>query len=64
MKILTQVNRIKSPSEKEIEEAKNRDPCSCTDPSFMKRPIKDNSYNREGRSIIFCYTPQLCDRAE
>ena len=39
-------------------------PWTCTDPSFMKRPIKDNSYNREGRSMIFCYTPQLCDRAE
>ena len=30
----------------------------------MKRPIKDGSYNREGRSEIFCYTPQLCNRAE
>ena len=26
--------------------------------------IKDGSCNREGRSEIFCYTPQLCDRAE
>ena len=120
MKILAQVNRIKNPSEKEIEEAKNKDPnsdfiyctfptyegeillgidehiciismlghasmvffdhgfsigdekkllwsgfgrkklpnpLSCTGSSFMKRPIKDSSYNREGRSEIFCYTP-------
>ena len=26
--------------------------------------IKDGSCNREGRSEIFCYTPQLCDRTE
>ena len=43
---------------------KTTQPLSCTAPSFMKRPVKDGSYNREGRSEIFCYTPQLCDRAE
>ena len=127
MKILAQVNRIKSPSEKEIDEAKNKDhnsdfvhcmfptyegeelrgidehiciisvlrdpgtvffdnsfyigdekkplwsgygrkklpnPLRYTAPSFMRRPIKDSSYNREGRSEILYYTPQLCDRAE
>ena len=33
-------------------------PLSCTAPSFMKRPIKDGSYNCEGRSEIFCYILQ------
>ena len=33
-------------------------------PSFIKRPIKDSSYNREGRSEKFCYTPELCNCAE
>ena len=126
-KILAQVNCIKNPSEKEIEEAKNKDPnsdfvyctfptyqgeklrgidehiciisvlgdrpfitngdgfsigdekqplwsgygrkklpnpLSCTADSFMKRPIKNRSYNREGHCEILCYTPQLCDRME
>ena len=37
-------------------------PFSCTAPSFMKRPIKENAYNRDER--IYCYIPQLCDRVE
>ena len=128
MKILAQVNHVKNPLVKEIEEAKNKDPnsdfvyctfptyegeklrgidehiciigmlgddpstvffdngfsigdekkplwsacgrknlrnpLSSTAPSFMKRPIKDGPYNREGHSEIFCYTPQLCGHAE
>ena len=127
MKMLAQVNRIKNPSKKEIEEAKHKDlnsdfvyctflvyegyklhgitnqicmttvlgnqgavffgngfsindekkllwsahgrkklpnPFSCTAPSFMKRPIKKHTYDYKKRYEIFCYTPQLCDRAE
>ena len=30
----------------------------------MKRAIKEGSYNTEERCEIFCYTPQLCGRAE
>ena len=37
---------------------------SCTAPSFMKRPIKDGIYDWEDCSCIYCFTPQLCDRAE
>ena len=37
---------------------------SCTAPSFMKRPIKENAYNCDNRSHICCYTPQLCNQAE
>ena len=29
----------------------------------MKRPIKVGSFNTEERCKIFCYTPQLCNRA-
>ena len=125
MKMLAQVNSTKNTSEKEMKEAKNRDPnsnfvlctfpiykgnkllgitehvclifvlgdknavffnndfandkkplrsghgrkklanqLSCMTSSFMKRPIKERSYNTKERCKIFCYTPQLCDRAE
>ena len=30
----------------------------------MKRPIKDSVYDREDRIRTYCFTPQLCDRAE
>ena len=43
---------------------KTPNPFSCTAPSFMKRPIKDSIYDREDCSCIYCFTPQLCDRAE
>ena len=36
----------------------------CTAPSFIKRPIKEHAYEDEKRCEIFCYKPQLCDRAE
>ena len=39
-------------------------PFTCTAPSFMKQPIKERLYNSNNRSCIYCYTPQLCDRAE
>ena len=45
-------------------EEKTTQPHELYSPSFMKRPTKDGSYNREGCSEIFCYTPQLCDCAE
>ena len=35
-------------------------PFSCTAPSFMKRPIKENAYNRDDCNHIYCYTPHLC----
>ena len=37
---------------------------NCTVPSFMKRPIKEGTYNTDERCEIFCYTPQLYDRVE
>ena len=37
---------------------------TCIAPSFMKQPIKERLYNSNDRSRIYCYTPQLCDRAE
>ena len=37
-------------------------PFSCTALSFMKRPIKENAYNRDER--IYCYIPQLCHRVK
>ena len=44
MKILAQVNRIKNPSEKEIEEAKSKDPNSdfvcCTSPIFEGKKLR------------------------
>ena len=30
----------------------------------MKRPIKERTYDDGKRCEIFCYKPQLCDRAE
>ena len=39
-------------------------PFTCTAPFFMKRPIKDSVYDREDRIRTYCFTPQLCDRAE
>ena len=39
-------------------------PFSCIAPFFMKRAIKEGAYNREDHSRIYCYTLQLCDRAE
>ena len=30
----------------------------------MKRLIKERTYDDEKRCEIFCYKPQLCDRAE
>ena len=41
-----------------------KNPFSCTLPSFMKYPIKNNLYNTAERSEVFCYTPQLRDRKE
>ena len=48
----------------EYERKKLPNPFSCTAPSFMKRSNNDGSYNHEGHSEIFCYTPQLCDRTK
>ena len=39
-------------------------PFICAAPSFMKRPIKEPLHNSNDRSRIYCYAPQLCDRAE
>ena len=39
-------------------------PFSCTALSFMERPIKENAYNCDDHSHIYCYTPQFSDQAE
>ena len=39
-------------------------PFSCTALSFMERSIKENAYNCDDHSHIYCYTSQLSDRAE
>ena len=37
---------------------------TCIAPFFVKRPIKEGFYNTVEKRHIYCYTHQLCDRAE
>ena len=54
----------KKPLQSDQKRKKFPNPFSCIVLSFIKRPIKEGAYNRDDRSHIYCYTPQLCDRTK